>query len=104
VLTYPVSRGPLWVPQTSHGGEDGDDGRNSAALDDLLGPTRAAVLRCLNTRHTTTALATRVRVSVSAASRHATTLCRAGLIDTERRGNAVLHSRTALGTALVQGA
>ncbi|THA27724.1 transcriptional regulator [Streptomyces sp. RKND-216] len=63
----------------------------------------AAVLRSLDTGRTTTALADPLRVSPSAASRHATTLRRAGLVDTERRGGAVLRSRTALGTALVHG-
>ncbi|MDT0378635.1 winged helix-turn-helix domain-containing protein [Streptomyces sp. DSM 42041] len=102
VLTFPVSRGPLWIPGHARREEDGG-GRAGTALDDLLGPTRAAVLRSLDTRRTTSALADRLRVSPSAASRHATTLRRAGLVDTERRGGAVLHSRTALGTALVHG-
>lgn len=115
LLTYPVSRRPLWIPRNGRGeggvdgGRGGSAGRSAggsaggSALDELLGSTRAAVLRTLDSGRTTTALAACVRVSASAASRHATALRRAGLIDTERQGTAVLHTRTALGTALVHG-
>ncbi|WDV52296.1 winged helix-turn-helix domain-containing protein [Streptomyces coeruleorubidus] len=97
VLVYPVARGELWLPDNSvH--------PSPTALDELLGPTRAVALRCLDTPHTTTSLAARLNTSPSTASRHAAVLRRAALVTTERTGTSVLHTRTALGTALVHGA
>lgn len=97
VLVYPVARRPLWLPD--------DPARPSAAaLDELLGPTRAAALRRLDTPHSTTSLAARLNTSPSTASRHTAVLRRAGLVVTERTGTSVLHTRTMLGTALVNGA
>lgn len=98
VLVSPVARGPLWVPQTTPGPPGG------SALDELLGPSRATVLRCLDTGQSTTTLAVRSSISPSMASRHAAALRRAGLVATERLGGSVLHTRTSLGTALVHGA
>lgn len=97
VLIYPVARGPLWIPRAAISAPGGP------ALDELIGPTRAAVLRFLDTGHSTTALATRLCTSAATASRHAAALRRAGLVVTERTGSSVLHTRTALGTALVHG-
>ncbi|MFI6863658.1 ArsR/SmtB family transcription factor [Streptomyces sp. NPDC050421] len=97
VLISPVTRGPLWIPQTAPGPCDG------MALDELLGPSRATVLRCLDVGQSTTTLAARSSISLSMASRHAAALRRAGLVATERMGSSVLHTRTALGTALVHG-
>jgi DNA-binding transcriptional ArsR family regulator len=97
VLIYPVARAPLWIPQTSTAAP------GEPVLDELIGTTRAAALRLLDTGHSTTALATRLCVSVSAASRHATALRRAGLVATERLGCSVRHTRTPLGTSLVHG-
>ncbi|MEV6171018.1 helix-turn-helix transcriptional regulator [Streptomyces sp. NPDC051954] len=96
VLVYPVPRGPLWLPDTP-------DHPATTALDDLLGPTRAAALRHLGTPHTTTSLAARLTTSPSTVSRHTAVLRRAGLVTTERTGTSVLHRRTLLGTALVHG-
>ncbi|MGW1878997.1 ArsR/SmtB family transcription factor [Streptomyces sp. NPDC001975] len=97
VLIYPVARAPLWIPRASA------DGPGGQGLEELIGPTRATALRFLDTGHTTTALATRLCVSASTASRHAAALRRAGLVGTERLGTSVLHTRTRLGTALVHG-
>ncbi|WP_327320156.1 ArsR/SmtB family transcription factor [Streptomyces sp. NBC_01235] len=97
VLIYPVARPSLWIPQTSMAGQSG------RSLEELIGPTRAAALRFLGTGHSTTTLATRLRVSASTASRHAAALRRSGLVATERLGCSVLHTRTLLGTALVHG-
>jgi DNA-binding transcriptional ArsR family regulator len=97
VLVYPVARKPLWIPEAATGGPGG------SALDGLLGATRAAVLHCLSTSHSTTTLAARLRISTTAASRHAAALRAAGLVATERRGASVRHSRTSLGTALAHG-
>jgi DNA-binding transcriptional ArsR family regulator len=97
ILVYPVVRKPLWIPDSATRTSDG------SALDDLLGVTRAAVLHCLTVSHSTTTLAARLRISTTAASRHAAALRAAGLVATERRGGSVRHSRTPLGTALVHG-
>ncbi|WNF30480.1 helix-turn-helix domain-containing protein [Streptomyces sp. C11-1] len=97
VLVYPVARGPLWIPESPTRIPGGP------ALDELLGATRAAVLRSLATGHSTTTLAARLRISTTAASRHAAALRAAGLVATERRGASVRHSRTSLGTELVDG-
>ncbi|MFI7425644.1 ArsR/SmtB family transcription factor [Micromonospora sp. NPDC049836] len=72
----------------------------------VLGATRAAVLRRLAEpgRHTTTALARGVGISLSSASEHASALRAAGLVDTERSGGAVRHRLTPLGAHLLDGA
>lgn len=97
VLVYPVARKSLWIPESAIDTPDG------SALDELLGATRAAVLRCLSASHSTTTLAARLRISTTAASRHTAALRAAGFVTTERRGASVRHSRTSLGTAVVLG-
>ncbi|MET9060286.1 winged helix-turn-helix domain-containing protein [Streptomyces antibioticus] len=99
VLIYPVARTALWIPRTPSAERSAGQG-----LEELIGPTRAAALRFLDTGHSTTALAGRLCVSASTASRHAAALRRAGLVATERLGASVLHTRTRLGTELVHGA
>ncbi|TDD34943.1 ArsR family transcriptional regulator [Actinomadura sp. KC06] len=77
------------------------DGR---ALATLLGRTRAAVLRAVAAGPVTTSgLARRVGVSISAASQHAGVLREAGLIATQRVGKAVLHTTTTTGETLLAG-
>ena len=95
VLVYPVSREPFWLPG---GGRPQVD-----ALSELLGETRAAVLRLMDVELTTTALAARTRTSPSSVSRHTAVLRRAGLITTRRSGTSVLHLRTPMGNGLVHG-
>ncbi|MET9427140.1 transcriptional regulator [Streptomyces sp. NPDC003036] len=97
VLVYPVARSPLWIPRAANGEPNGQ------GLDDLIGSTRAAALRFLDTGHSTTTLAASLCTSIATASRHAAVLRRAGLVATERLGSSVVHTRTALGTALVHG-
>ncbi|MEV7548028.1 helix-turn-helix domain-containing protein [Amycolatopsis sp. NPDC089917] len=96
-LLYPAVRQA--PPSIGHG----RDARRSpdAALADLLGPTRAATLAVLAVGCSTSELAARLGVTPSAASKHTTVLRRAGLITTERDRNAVLHSLTPLGSALL---
>ncbi|MEV4183759.1 transcriptional regulator [Streptosporangium canum] len=96
VLVYPVSRPPVWDLSQDH-----DD--HLRALSELLGPTRTAALQLVASGVTTTALASALGVSASAASRHATALRGAGLVRTIRQGQRVLHSRTGLGDALLAG-
>jgi DNA-binding transcriptional ArsR family regulator len=72
-------------------------------VDRLLGRTRAAVLRCVERpgRHTTSAVAGMVGISVSSSSEHLTTLRAAGLVSSHRAGGAVLHRISALGSDLL---
>jgi DNA-binding transcriptional ArsR family regulator len=71
---------------------------------DLLGHTRAAVLRLTRRERTTTELAAELGTSAAAVSGHTRTLREAGLIVTTRAGKAVLHSLTPLGARLLEGA
>jgi DNA-binding transcriptional ArsR family regulator len=91
VFTYPALTPMLMLAAQP----DGDP------LAELLGRTRAAVLRSLVVDRSTTELATGVSISVSAASEHAKTLRRNGLITTLRDGKAVIHRCTHLGLRLV---
>lgn len=72
-------------------------------LTSLLGRTRAECLRVLLVPSTTTELAARLGTSVGTASRQAAILRDTGLVASNRRGTAVLHTTTALGTALLLG-
>lgn len=94
VLIYPATAGQDAPPPM-------DDA--SRRLVPLLGRTRADCLAFLTTPHTTTALAANVRTSIGTASKQATVLREAGLISSERRGNAVLHHLTHLGEAMLRG-
>jgi DNA-binding transcriptional ArsR family regulator len=67
----------------------------------LLGATRAAVLRAVRLPRTTMSLARHVGISPSSASEHAATLRAAGLITSERHGQAVVHRISELGSALL---
>lgn len=73
-------------------------------VSELLGRTRAAVLRLTWRERTTTELATELGVSAATVSGHTKTLRAAGLIVTVRAGKAVLHSLTPLGGRLLEGA
>ncbi|NEA29304.1 ArsR/SmtB family transcription factor [Actinomadura bangladeshensis] len=73
-------------------------GTSDAALPQVFGRTRAAVLRSVADGELTTgALAARLGVSAASASQHATALRGAGLITSERRGKTVHHALTPLG-------
>ncbi|MCK2215737.1 winged helix-turn-helix domain-containing protein [Actinomadura sp. ATCC 31491] len=93
VLIYPIEQRHRWRAAP---------GRR-ADLTTLLGANRSAVLHALDRGTTTTQLARLLRISPATASRHATVLREAGLVDTRRDGTAVVHTRTALGTALLAG-
>ncbi|MEV3986921.1 helix-turn-helix domain-containing protein [Nonomuraea sp. NPDC049758] len=90
VLVFPI---PHETPDP-----DPDD-----ALPDLLGATRARVLRCIaaTTGCTTSELARRTGASLSSASAHAQVLQRAGLITSTRHANMVIHQITRLGVDLL---
>jgi DNA-binding transcriptional ArsR family regulator len=76
----------------------------SDPVSDLLGRTRAAVLRLTCHDRTTSELASELGISAATVSGHTKTLREAGLIVTARAGKAVLHSLTPLGGKLLEGA
>lgn len=93
VLVYPIAQEFAWLPAA----------RASGSLDDLIGATRGTVLRTVGTGTTTTTqIARRVNTSLASASRHTATLRNAGLLRSERDGNAVLHTLTPLGASLLE--
>ncbi|WP_235989575.1 ArsR/SmtB family transcription factor [Streptomyces ureilyticus] len=96
-LVYPVSPSPpaAGAPLTADAA--------GSHLARLLGHTRAAVFQTLGGDCTTTELARRAGVSLSSASEHAAVLREAGLISSTRQRNAVHHSLTPVGLALLDG-
>jgi DNA-binding transcriptional ArsR family regulator len=72
------------------------------ALADLLGRTRAAVLRALAASASTTQLARRCGISLASTSDHTRILRAAGLITTHRAGGTALHSLTPTGHHLLR--
>ncbi|WP_371615787.1 helix-turn-helix domain-containing protein [Streptomyces sp. NBC_00454] len=72
-------------------------------LGKLVGHTRSVVLEAIGDGATTSELARRAGVSLASASQHAGVMREAGLVTTLRRGNAVLHTVTPLGAALLKG-
>jgi len=93
VIVYPVMT-PLPLIDEAAGDPVGE----------LLGRTRAAVLRLTSSERTTTELAAELCISAPTVSGHTKTLREAGLIVTARAGKAVLHSLTPLGNRLLEGA
>ncbi|NEA35672.1 winged helix-turn-helix domain-containing protein [Streptomyces sp. SID13031] len=91
VLDVPHRRPMLIYPTADLPFTDEIDGD---ALADLLGRTRAAVLRALTTSASTTQLARRTGISLASASEHAQVLRNAGLITTHRTAGAAHHSLT----------
>ncbi len=95
VLVYPVEhQTPRLTPHVPP----------ERCLGRLVGKTRSAILHGVGVGCTTSELARRVDVSLASASQHATVLRDAGLLTTLRQGNAVLHTLTPLGAALLRGA
>jgi len=74
------------------------------ALADLLGRTRAAVLRSLTHPATTTQLSRRVGISLASVSEHTRVLRTAGLITTHRTQGTALHALTPTAHNLLTGA
>lgn len=94
VLVYPIDQDCRWSPER-------DTHRQSLAA--LLGSTRAEVLGEVRHGMSTNQLARRLGISPASVSGHTKVLRDAGLIVTRREGASVLHVRTTLGTALVDG-
>jgi DNA-binding transcriptional ArsR family regulator len=76
-------------------------GWNQAALENLLGATRAAVLLAIGDGFATKRLAGHVGVSPATISHHTAVLRQAGLITSRRMVNTVLHTLTPLGADLL---
>ncbi len=92
-LVYPARGiGTLWPP-----GPRADPG----ALRGLVGASRAALLRALDTEASTTALARRVGLGLPTTSEHLRVLRETGLVTARRSGREVRHRRTALAEALL---
>lgn len=96
-LVYPLPRDGRWL---DHAADPG--GAAHPALDRLLGPTRAAILRTTTDAPNTTEVARRLDVSRASVSQHTAILREAGLITSHRHDNNVLHVITALGSALLR--
>ncbi|MEU3600238.1 winged helix-turn-helix domain-containing protein [Streptomyces sp. NPDC006798] len=106
VVVYPLEHTLGWLPPPAAREEAPAEARGCGArhtLARLLGPARAAALEALDQAMTTSRLAVSLGLSVPTASRHAALLREAGLVESERRGQSVLHTRTPLGTALLEG-
>ncbi|MFD3513944.1 ArsR/SmtB family transcription factor [Streptomyces sp. NPDC058657] len=101
VLVHPLTPEPGWLLRSRAAG----GGVTAAGLPvaQLIGHTRAAVLDALDRPMTTTQLGSVLRLALSTASRHATVLREAGLVASHRRGPSVVHRRTDLGDALLNG-
>ncbi|MFF2408260.1 ArsR/SmtB family transcription factor [Streptomyces sp. NPDC058092] len=100
-LGYPVTRQLGWHARTPHTMPGRPAGR--PALDRLIGTGRAAALDVLDSAMNTSQLAEALHLSLPTASRHAAALREAGLVASRRSGQSVLHTRTPLGTALLEG-
>jgi DNA-binding transcriptional ArsR family regulator len=72
----------------------------SAALEELIGRTRARILVALREPASTTQLARALAIPVGSAGDHLRALRRAGLLDAARSGRSVLYHRTPLGDLL----
>lgn len=93
VLVYPIQHQLGWADTTP-----------SRSLVTLLGKTRASALEVLAENPCTTSeLATQLSSAMATASQHATVLRDARLVTSQRIGQAVLHSITPLGLALLSG-
>ncbi len=95
VIVYPTrGAGTLWQV----GGSSGP-----APLAALIGRTRAGLLALLDAPVSTSELARRGGLSVGSASRQLAVLRAAGLVESHRRGHAIVHVSTTLGRSLLDG-
>lgn len=92
-VVYPARGvGTVWPPTPA---------RSPGALGDLLGTSRARLLRELDAEASTSTIARRLGLGLPTTSVHLRVLRTAGLVAARRGGREVLHRRTALGSALV---
>lgn len=78
------------------------DLRGDGAMDDLIGGTRADILRVLTVPMTTTELANRLHLTPAAVSQQLGVLRRAGVVDARRQGREVYSELTASGRRLLE--
>lgn len=97
VLVYPIDHESGW----SRPGAPGRPG-GGAALGQLIGHTRAAVLSAAGTGASTVELARLLGVTHPAVSQHVKVLRAAGLVTTARRAGRALHVTTSEGRALLR--
>lgn len=90
--------GDLEALEPEGSGESGD----LAAVEALLGASRARLLAALRSPATTSALAGRFGVTPGAVSQHLAVLYRGGLVDRQRSGRTVLYQASDLGFALLR--
>jgi DNA-binding transcriptional ArsR family regulator len=74
---------------------------SDGVLDELVGETRAAILRALEIPMTTSEMASRLGVTPGAVSQQLSVLRRAGVVDAHRSGRGVYSELTPLGQSLV---
>ena len=83
----------LWEPEMQ-------DARG--AMDELIGGTRAEIMRTLEIPMTTSEVATRLGVTPGAVSQQLSTLRRAGVVEADRVGRGVYSRLTPLGQSLLE--
>jgi len=92
-LTYaPRGAGAMWERRAV--------GEEESSLSQLIGATRANVLRQLDVPMTTTQLAGQLAVAAATASEHLRVLSGAGLLRSFRRGREVYYQRTPIGDSV----
>ena len=78
-----------------------EDAPGDRAMDDLIGGTRADILRVLSVPMTTSELARRLHLTPAAVSQQLGVLRRAGVVDARRQGREVYSELTASGKRLL---
>jgi DNA-binding transcriptional ArsR family regulator len=99
---------PPWQPTLSYSprgvanlwGERPDD--PVGAMDELIGETRASIMRTLEVPMTTSEVAQRLGVTAAAASQQLGLLRRAGVVEADRVGRGVYSRLTPLGRSLLE--
>jgi DNA-binding transcriptional ArsR family regulator len=93
-LSYsPRGIADLWEPSAP---------ARSGAMDELIGGTRADILRVLDVPMTTSELATRLHLTPAAVSQQLGLLRRAGVVDAQRQGRGVYSALTPSGRKLLE--
>jgi DNA-binding transcriptional ArsR family regulator len=82
--------------------DEPEDVRGDGAMDDLIGGTRADILRVLTVPMTTTELASRLHLTPAAVSQQLGVLRRAGVVDARRQGREVYSELTSSGGRLLE--
>ncbi|MDH4111230.1 MAG: DUF5937 family protein [Actinomycetota bacterium] len=82
--------------------DEPEDTRADGAMDDLIGGTRADLLRVLSVPMTTGELAHRLHLTPAAVSQQLGVLRRAGVVDARRQGREVYSELTASGRRLLE--